>query len=589
LETAGYSESGLWDRLEAFQQVSAEMAGAQDLSEVAQQALTLALELTGAEFAFIGLFDDAGNRQQVWSRAADPSRNVTGDEIDLLFAAADSARARTAARLPDPGLNTYVGMPLRVGGRITGMLGVAGVGAGMVFSVVQRHALAILANQVAAALEVSRLQERRQELVEALVNMRSELDRSEKQRVLDAERAKSALRIERARELAVEVLLAVSTHARTGATFGAFYRGLSESVADLVGADKVLFWELNQDRTLTPIPGAYGIDDDFIARLFPTPAEPYGGDVTSQVVYRDFIFRAAVTDGEIEPGHRAALEVLGVSSAISVPWRAGEQRLGVVAAYDSRNSDGFSMEDAWVLQMAGLAAGLVWQLKLTETDLNSTVYRLQKVDEARQLLLRNMSSAVDKARQRFASELHDDALQKLTAAELHLQRVGEGSPAVDEARKVLDQAEQALRNLLFEVRPPALEVPGGFEETIRDRVTMMRTMIGIDADVELALPDDEVPEIKTIVFRQISEALANVEKHAAATRVKIVVKARDGGIHGEVIDDGRGFVVSERDHLPGHLGLLALRERALLAGGWCEVTSEPGSGTRVEFWVPSPQ
>jgi signal transduction histidine kinase len=87
----------------------------------------------------------------------------------------------------------------------------------------------------------------------------------------------------------------------------------------------------------------------------------------------------------------------------------------------------------------------------------------------------------------------------------------------------------------------------------------------------------------------VSEALTNVEKHAAATRVRIWVAERDGGIHGEIADDGRGFVVSERDHLPGHLGLLALRERALLAGGWCEVTSEPGNGTRVEFWVPLPQ
>jgi signal transduction histidine kinase len=102
------------------------------------------------------------------------------------------------------------------------------------------------------------------------------------------------------------------------------------------------------------------------------------------------------------------------------------------------------------------------------------------------------------------------------------------------------------------------------------------------------LPDDHPYEIKSIVFRQVSEALTNVEKHAAASRVRVIVKARDGGIHGEVIDDGRGFVVGDRDHLPGHLGLLALRERALLAGGWCEVTSEPGTGTRVEFWVPSP-
>jgi signal transduction histidine kinase len=118
---------------------------------------------------------------------------------------------------------------------------------------------------------------------------------------------------------------------------------------------------------------------------------------------------------------------------------------------------------------------------------------------------------------------------------------------------------------------------------------MMRTMTGIEAEIELGLPDDEPYEIKSIIFRQVSEALNNVEKHAAATRVMVTVRARDGGIHGTVVDDGRGFVVDERDHLPGHLGLLALRERALLAGGWCEVTSEPGIGTTVEFWVPSAQ
>jgi signal transduction histidine kinase len=44
-------------------------------------------------------------------------------------------------------------------------------------------------------------------------------------------------------------------------------------------------------------------------------------------------------------------------------------------------------------------------------------------------------------------------------------------------------------------------------------------------------------------------------------------------------------VVSERDHLAGHLGLLALSERSLLAGGWTKIESEPGLGTMVEFWM----
>jgi signal transduction histidine kinase len=553
------------------------MAGAKDPAEIAEHALRLALELTGAAVAFIGLVDDAGNRQEVYSRAADPATSMTREQIDEMFAAAGkpSNPTRRAPLVPDHGLNDYVGMPLEAGGKVIGMMGVAG---GRVYTVVQRRAIAILANQVAVAMEISRLQQRRQELVEALVNMRADLDRSEQQRLLSEARAQAALRIEKAHGLALEALAVVSNHARTGTAFSDFYRGLTKSVAELVGARRVLFWQLNENRTLTPIPGAHGIDDAFLARLYPAPAEPFGTDVTSQVVYKDLVFRAATSDLNGESPNAHDLEILGVSSAISVPWRAGDQRLGLVAAYDSAEQEGFSIEDAWVLQMAGLAAGLVWQLTLAESDLTSTIYRLQRVDEARQLLLRNMTTAVDEARRLFASQLHDDALQKLTGAELHLQRSDQTAPPVVAARELLDQAEQALRKVLFDVRPLALEVPGGFEETIKDRVAIMRNITGIDAELDFNIPDDQPIEIKS-----------NIEKHAAATRVQVSLREDDGGIRGAVVDDGRGFVVADRGHLPGHLGLLALQERALLAGGWCEVTSEPGAGTRVEFWVPLPE
>ena len=164
-----------------------------------------------------------------------------------------------------------------------------------------------------------------------------------------------------------------------------------------------------------------------------------------------------------------------------------------MAAYDSQNPDGFSREDTWVLHKAALAAGLVWQLRQAETDLKKTVERLQKVDSARQLLLKNVSTAADKIRRRFASELHDDALQKLTAAQLHLQRVNEQRlDPIHDARDLLFQAEEALRKLLFEVRPPALELPGGFEETIRDRLEMLRSLTGIKAEAEFDLPDDDL-------------------------------------------------------------------------------------------------
>ena len=279
-----------------------------------------------------------------------------------------------------------------------------------------------------------------------------------------------------------------------------------------------------------------------------------------------------------------------MSSAISVPWRAGEERLGLVAAYDSARPGGFSREDSWVLQTAGLAAGQVTRLWHAQEDLRKSVDRLTKVDSARQLLLKNMTTVVEKERKRFVSELHDDALQKLTAAELHVGRLSGGTTldaeSLETLHGLLEQTEMSLRRLVFEVRPPALEVPGGFLETLRERIRILRSLTGAEVEVELDLPEDLSYEYRSMLFRQLTEAIANVEKHAAATRVNVRLRVQDGGIHGLVTDNGRGFVVAERDRLPGHLGLLALNERALLAGGWNKITSEPGLGTTVEFWLP---
>jgi signal transduction histidine kinase len=594
VDTVNRSEAEVWNVVEAFQSASEELAKLNDITQIAEGALRWALELTKSSVAFVALVDDSSNLQ-VFSRAATPSDQVSRDEIERLVAAGGASSSPVAETLDstwssikDPAsqsLRSFCGQPLTAGGKVVGMIGVARSSG---YSTSQRRTFGVFGNQVAAALEIAQQQRRRQVMVDTLINLRTELDRSEKQRLENEARAQSAERLERAHEAAVAALLAVSAHARTGQTLGDFYRRLTASIADLVSADKVLFWELNDEGMLVAIPGAHGVNDAFIGRLYPARCAPDRDDLTSKVVFKDYTFRASRADDSPEFGY--VLDALSVHDAMSVAWRAGDQRLGLVAAYDSRRPEGFSREDTWVLQKAGLAAGLVWQLRHAEADLKKTIERLQKVDTARQLLLKNVSTAVDKARKRFANELHDDALQKLTAAELQLQRLtepsGAGKTGLSEAQSLLAQTEDALRRLLFEVRPPVLEVPGGFEETIRDRVTMLRSMTDIEAELVLDVPDELSYELKSMVFRQVAEALTNVEKHAAATHVQVSVRRVDGAVHGLVVDNGRGFVVSERDHLPGHLGLLALNERALLAGGWTKIESEPGVGTTVEFWMP---
>jgi signal transduction histidine kinase len=574
VETADQHEVGVREALEEVQAACRELARLKTVDEVADVAMARALSLTRSSVAFMGVTDEAGSYERVYSRSADTSRRAVPGEAERLIAGEmSSSNPAVCARL------------LEAAGETVGMIGVARE---LPYTQVQRHILAILANQVAASVEIALLRGRRQEMVDTLINLRSDLERTERERLVNLERAESAVRVERAHELAVEALLAISVHARSGQNLTEFYQLLGESVASLVGADKVLFWQLGEDGILRAVPGGHGVDEAYVSSLRSAPCGPDRDDLQSKVVFKDYIYIADERDGSRESTW--VLGALGVSNAMSVPWRAGDQRLGLLAAYDSKRPEGFSREDAWVLQKAGLAAGLVRQLKLAEADLQETVERLQKIDAARLMLLKTVSTAVDNERKRFANQLHDDALQKLTAAELQLRRLGDSArPNVTilrQAESLLGQTEDALRRLLFEVRPPALEDPEGLTESIRDRLAMFRSLTGIEAELELDLPEGLSYEFKSTVFRQVAEAVTNIEKHAKATRVQVRLTSSDSGLHGLVADNGKGFEVTERNNLPGHLGLLALKERALMAGGWYKIESRPGLGTKIEFWMP---
>jgi signal transduction histidine kinase len=232
-------------------------------------------------------------------------------------------------------------------------------------------------------------------------------------------------------------------------------------------------------------------------------------------------------------------------------------------------------------------------LEQAEEDLSTANQRLTDADAARRHLLENVASGGDEARRRFASVLHDDVLQQLTGAELQLERISADAASTRYAAPLADlkrtmrQIEESLRNLLYNVSPAAADVHLNLADAIRDRLLVLKQHTGIEPDLDIRLPKRMPDTLRSIVFRNISEAVNNVEKHANATRVSIKAASAAGGIQVEIADDGTGFVVSESLYLPGHLGLVAMRERAQLAGGWCRFESEPGTGTRVTFWVPT--
>jgi signal transduction histidine kinase len=402
-------------------------------------------------------------------------------------------------------------------------------------------------------------------------------------------RQRAEQRLEKAQQAALSALAAVSSYLDADEDLPVFFGRLSETVAGLVGARRAGFWRLGPRGVLGLQPRAYGFPAHSPIHAMRIERGPNGSDLVDRFVFADDLEVVGGTSPELD-AMWGELGLSGIKNSIAVPWRAGDRRIGAVVAYDSRR--GFTSNDLWVLRLAAMATGLVWQYKESEDELGTAAIRLEDADAARRRLMNNIASGGDEARRRFTSALHDDALQLLTAAELQLERIraeASGSHQTvqfDQLRTTLGKVEDSLRRLLTTMSTESLELDVDLNATIRERVESVRVHSGIETQIDLRLPDEVAAPIQAIVVKNVAEALTNVAKHAHATRVLVSANEADDGIRVEIVDDGAGFVVAEAVDMPGHLGLLAMKERAQLAGGWFHIESEPGAGARVEFWVP---
>lgn len=147
----------------------------------------------------------------------------------------------------------------------------------------------------------------------------------------------------------------------------------------------------------------------------------------------------------------------------------------------------------------------------------------------------------------------------------------------------VEAAVERLRAMLFALRPVGLERIG-LAAAIRSSLEEDREIFGVR--IEDRLPGEPPIEVATTMFRIAQEALSNVRKHAHPEEVSLTLRCVDGGYHLTVHDDGVGFELPDGEE-PGHLGLVSMRERAEMAGGWLEVVSIPGDGTEIQAWVPA--
>ena len=395
--------------------------------------------------------------------------------------------------------------------------------------------------------------------------------------------------LERSHESALAALTAVASYLDSDEDLPTFFGRLSAAIAEQLGAGRAAFWRLGPRGSMGLQPAPYGFPDHSPVHELRLQVRPRGEGAIERVVFGNDIQLARGTAPDLDRLWRAA-GLRDVTRSIAAAWRAGERRIGMVAVYDAPR--GFTAQDLWVLRVVGAAAGLLWQYKESEDELGQTAVRLEEAMAARRHLLNNIAAGGDEARRRFASALHDDSLQLLTAAELQLERIRADATGthhgvqLDQLRVTLRKVEDSLRRLLTNVSPEPLELPSDVGEAISERLETLRLRTGIEPHVDSRLPANIPKAIQGIVLKNIAEALNNVEKHARASRVTLVAHGDEGGVLVDVSDNGKGFVVAESVRVPGHIGLLAVKERTQLAGGWCRIESEPGAGTRIEFWVP---
>jgi PAS domain S-box-containing protein len=249
-------------------------------------------------------------------------------------------------------------------------------------------------------------------------------------------------------------------------------------------------------------------------------------------------------------------------------------------------------EDGEMLGTVGVSRDIT-ERKRSEDELRASYELLRRADEDRRRLLSSLVSAQEEERQRVAGDIHDDPIQKLTAAGLRLEMLKSRNPPAYQLAEVgtiqtlVEEAIARLRQMLFELSPRTLET-GGLGVALVDYVDHANleggTRFRLEDRMTVELPQD----IRTVAYRVILEALSNVRKHAFATNATIVIENdRQNGMRCRVTDDGSGFDSQEiQASPPGHMGLSSMRERVELAGGALQIRTAPGSGTTVEFTLP---
>ena len=205
-----------------------------------------------------------------------------------------------------------------------------------------------------------------------------------------------------------------------------------------------------------------------------------------------------------------------------------------------------------------------------------------------------LQSMLEEERTRISREIHDELGQSLTALKLDLSLIrrkilseglAEQSGKVHETELAVSRIIRTVRKIATDLRPGILDELGivaAIEWVAKD----FQRRAGIICEVS-GRGADQVsdPVLSTAIFRIVQEALTNVSRYSAASKVKVNLVRKGNTLIVDVRDNGIG-IMEGKIFDPKSLGLIGIRERVLLLGGEARISGKPGEGTLVRVILP---
>lgn len=231
------------------------------------------------------------------------------------------------------------------------------------------------------------------------------------------------------------------------------------------------------------------------------------------------------------------------------------------------------------------------------TERRRLEFRLRESSRRLRALSAHAEQTREDERRRLARTLHDELGQIFTSIRLELRAaigqfressLGSEGSVVDRlqaAAGLTDIGVAALRSLTTSLRPPILDHLG-LVAAIRWEASVFSNRTGMRCYVRARPASFELDDARvTALYRILLSALENIAKHAEAGTVWIYLTRQRGLTLMEVRDNGRG-ITQDQINNPRTMGLLGMRERALVLGGEVRITSGRRQGTRLLVILP---